>query len=79
MSFVICPLTLDECAKDACERENDLDPLKMCQCATSFAELSASALKKTNGAEEEAWATGGSTEERRTDSDGGKQREAQRT
>lgn len=70
------PLTPDECAKDDCERENELDPLKQCQCATSFAELSASALKKTNEQDDDLWGTGMSEGMPRTESERGKQREA---
>ncbi|KLT41852.1 hypothetical protein CC85DRAFT_292445 [Cutaneotrichosporon oleaginosum] len=35
-----------ECAREASKGEKELDPSKMCQCGTSFAELSAAALRR---------------------------------
>ncbi|BEJ15975.1 hypothetical protein CspHIS471_0505800 [Cutaneotrichosporon sp. HIS471] len=47
-----------ECAREANQGEKDLDPTKMCQCGTSFAELSAAALRRPEAERPDDWPSG---------------------
>lgn len=51
-----------------------MDPKKMCQCGTSFAELSAAALKRPEAERVDDWTTGESS----SPGANGKSREASR-
>ncbi|GMK55788.1 hypothetical protein CspeluHIS016_0208440 [Cutaneotrichosporon spelunceum] len=65
-----------ECARKSNKGEKDLDPSKMCQCGTSFAELSAAALRRPEAERPDDWPAGSDQNDQSGAPVNGKLREA---